>query len=275
MKAAVLQMNTAFARPKDNLAALPGLVAEAMAAGPDVLLLPELWQLGFYPRPIRDYADPDGRETRETLAALARKHRVNIVGGTAARLAGDGLVYNTSYVLDRSGKVIASYDKAHLFSPSGEDKDFAAGSSACVFELEGVGCALAICYDIRFGAFIERLAREGADILFLPAAWPLARLTHWQTLLRARAIEQQFFVVAANGAGGQTEQPLAGHSAIIDPWGTILAEAGEAQAIISAELDMALLRQARESLPVRRDRRGELYNEAEDVPHFCKWGCTF
>ena len=72
MKAAVVQMNTAFASPKDNLAALPGLVAEAMAAGPDVLLLPELWQLGFYPRPIRDYADPDGRETRGTLAALAR-----------------------------------------------------------------------------------------------------------------------------------------------------------------------------------------------------------
>ena len=259
MKAAVLQMNTAFARPGDNLTALPGLVAEAMAAGPDVLLLPELWQLGFYPRPIRDYADPEGRETRETLAALARKHRVNIIGGTTARLAGDGLVYNTSYVLDRSGKVIASYDKAHLFSPSGEDKDFAAGSNACVFELEGLRCALAVCYDIRFGAFIERLALEGADILFLPAAWPLARLTHWQTLLRARAIEQQFFVVAANGAGGQTEQPLAGHSAIIDPWGTILASAGEAEEIICADCDFGIVEKIRRSMHVFADRRPELY----------------
>jgi len=259
MKVAVLQMKTAFARPEENLASLPHLVAEAMEEEPDVLLLPELWQTGFYPRPIEDYADPGGRETQKTLGALAAQHHVNIVGGTTARLGEDGLVYNTCYVLDRAGKVITSYDKAHLFSPSGEDRDFAAGSRACTFQLEGLHCALAVCYDIRFGPFMDKLGQSGADILFVAAAWPLTRLSHWQTLLRARAIEQQFFVAAANGAGGPAKQPLAGHSALIDPWGECLAQAGEGQEIISARLAPALPREVRESLPVRRDRRPEIY----------------
>lgn len=259
MRAAVLQMKTAFARPEENLAALFPLAAGAGREGADVLLLPELWQLGFYPRPIGDYAEAEGERTRAVLSALAREQRVNIVGGTAARRTASGQVYNTCYVFNRKGELIACYDKAHLFSPSGEDRDFTAGSRACTFTLEGVRCAVAVCYDIRFGPFIARLAREGADILFVPAAWPLARLSHWQTLLRARAIEQQLFVVAANAAGTAAEVPQAGHSAIIDPRGEVLAEAGEGQEILTAELDLALPPKVRESLPVRRDRRPELY----------------
>ena len=177
MKVAVLQMNIAFGEPARNIATLYRMVAEAMEQRPDVLLLPELWRLGFYPRPILDYADADGAQTRQTLAGIAKRYQVNIVGGTVANAIGSQ-VFNTCYVFDRSGHLVTTYHKTHLFSPSGEAGDFAPGDSVVTFTLDGVRCGLAVCYDIRFPELIRRLALEDIAVLFLPAAWPLSRLIH-------------------------------------------------------------------------------------------------
>ena len=168
MKISILQMPVAFARPDDNIKTLRRMVAEAMRAEPDVLVLPELWRLGFYPQPIAVHADLDGQQSRAVLAELARKNGVNIVGGTVANRR-EGKVYNTCYIFDRTGTEVASYDKAHLFTPSGERKDFAAGDNAVTFRLDGVLCAVAVCYDMRFPEFIRKLALEDISVLFLPA----------------------------------------------------------------------------------------------------------
>ena len=221
MKVSILQMPVAFGRPETNIATLKDMVKDAMRDKPDVLVLPELWRLGFYPRPIAPLADRDGREARQTLAQLAAHYGVNIVGGTVANVVTNKQgphVYNTCFVYDRLGDLVAHYDKVHLFSPSGEAQDFKAGSQLVTCELDGVKCGIAICYDLRFPEFIRQLALAGIDILFLPAAWPESRLTHWQVLTRARAIENQMFVVAANEAGTDEQgNHLAGHSVIIDP----------------------------------------------------------
>ena len=168
MKISILQMPVAFARPDDNIKTLRRMVAEAMRAEPDVLVLPELWRLGFYPQPIAVHADLDGQQSRTVLAELARTNGVNIVGGTVANRR-EGKVYNTCYVFDRTGTEVASYDKAHLFSPSGESKDFAAGREMVTFRLDGVLCGVAVCYDVRFPEFIRKLALEDIAVLFLPA----------------------------------------------------------------------------------------------------------
>lgn len=259
MKVAVLQMQVAFGEPDRNISSFYRLAEQAMESRPDVLLLPELWRLGFYPRPILSYADADGRQTRTALETLARRYQVNIVGGTVANAIGQQ-VFNTCYVFDRSGRLVTTYHKTHLFTPSGEREDFQPGDSVVTFRLDGVKCGLAVCYDIRFPELIRRLALEGIAILFVPAAWPLSRLSHWQTLIRARAIENQIFVVACNEAGTDGEnQQLAGHSAIIDPWGEILAQGGDGEAILHGNLRTVVRQQIKSAMDVLADRREKLY----------------
>ena len=261
MKVSVLQMPVQNGQPAKNLGTLYRMTAQAMENRPDVILLPELWRLGFYPKPIYDYADPDGTETRQALARLSREYQVNIVGGTVANAIGRQ-VFNTCYIFDRTGQQITTYHKTHLFSPSGENQDFTPGDKLVTFTLDGLKCGILVCYDIRFPEAARALALQDIALLFVPAAWPTSRLFHWQTLLRARAIENQIFVVACNECGKMPgDVPLAGHSTIIDPWGEILAEAGEDEAILQANLRPIIRSQIRESIDVYHDRRPELYNK--------------
>ena len=260
MKVSILQMPILPGEPDKNIGTLYRMAGQAMHDRPDTLLLPELWRLGFYPKPIRDYADPDGSDARATLSRLAQRYQVNIVGGSVANAIGPQ-VFNSCYVFDRLGRLITTYHKTHLFSPSGEDQDFTAGDKLVTFQLDGVTCGVLICYDIRFPELARRLTLDGIEILFLPAAWPLARLIHWQTLIRARAIENQIFVAACNEAGSLPGgEPLAGHSALIDPWGEILAEADEGEAILFANLRPVIRQQIRQSMDIQKDRRPDLYH---------------
>ncbi|MFC2638350.1 MAG: carbon-nitrogen family hydrolase [Mitsuokella sp.] len=261
MRVSLLQMNVGLASEAENTATLLRLAEDAMrnkSEHPDVLVLPELWTTGFYPRPIKAHADPSGARARRVLAALSSRFGVNVVGGSVARLEG-GKVYNTCYIADRSGAIIASYDKCHLFTPSGEDRDFTAGDRLVTFALDGVSCAVAICYDLRFPALFSALARAGAEVLFLPAAWPKVRLPHWRVLLRARAIENQIFVCACNAAS--KDRTLGGHSVLLDPWGESLGEAAGTEAIVTADLPLARRRSVKEKLDIFDDWREALYQK--------------
>ena len=261
MEVAVLQMQVACGQPEKNIAKLHHLATQAMEQEPDVLLLPELWLTGFYPRPIHSYADSNGQKTCTMLSALAQKYHVNLIGGTVPITLGDK-VFNTSYIFDRQGQLITAYQKTHLFSPSGEGEDFTAGNKLITFTLDGVKCGILVCYDVRFPEAARQLALEGISLLFIPAAWPLKRLTHWQTLTRARAIENQLFVVTCNAAGTDGgDQKLAGHSAIIDPWGEILAEAGAEETILQGNIQLTIQSQIRETINVFADRRPSIYKK--------------
>ena len=261
MEAAILQMQVTCGRPKENIACLKKLAAKAMEQRPDVLLLPELWLTGFYPRPIRSYADISGQKTCALLSALAQKYQVNVIGGTVPSILGDK-VFNTSYIFDRSGQLVTTYQKTHLFSPSGEDKDFSAGDKLVTFYLDGIKCGILVCYDLRFPEAVRQLTLAGISLLFIPAAWPNKRLLHWQTLIRSRAIENQLFVIACNAAGTDASgQQLAGHSALIDPWGELLAEADTDETILQGNIQPAVQKQIRETIDVFRDRRPSLYKK--------------
>ena len=253
LKISLLQMYTSLGQPEENIATFRRMAEAALKEKPDVLVLPEMWNIGFFPRPVEDYADQDGEKTRALLSGFARENQVNIVGGSVARLeSATGKIYNTCYVFDRTGQEIAAYDKVHLFSPGKEDQVFAHGQNLCTFTLDGHKCGLAICYDLRFGSFLSQIAQD-IEILFLPAAWPKLRQKHWDVLTQARAIEHQVFVAACNGgAEASDKHPLGGHSGLFDPWGEVLAKAGENEEIISSELDFGLLQEAREKIPVRK-----------------------
>lgn len=259
MKIALLQMDVKLADSSANRSKAAAMVAEAAAAKADTVILPETWNLGFFPQEgLVDLAEPDGGDSRKLLSELAAKNNVNIIGGSVITRKNGG-VYNTSYIFDRQGNQLAEYDKIHGFSPSGEHLHFKHGEQLCLFEIDGVKAGLIICYDLRFVELVRTLALQGIQILFVPAEWPHPRLEHWQILNRARAIENQMYVACVNGVGTANALKFCGHSMLIGPFGDILAGAGEEEAIVYGEADWSVIAGIREKINVFRDRKPHLY----------------
>lgn len=261
MKVTCIQMDMLLGKPEENFRHAEELIAEAVKEQPDVIVLPETWNTGFFPREhLAELADDDGKAVKARIGALAARFGVNVVAGSVASRRADG-VYNTAYVFDRGGAVVAEYDKTHLFTPSGEHEFFRRGDHLCRFTLDGAACALIICYDIRFPELTRSLTVQGVDLLFVVAQWPNVRTEHLLALCKARAIENQMFLVCCNSCGEAGKTVCGGNSSVHDPWGVCLAQAGEKEQLLSAELDFSVVQGIRESINVFRDRRPELYDK--------------
>ena len=174
-KIAFIQMQAVLAGVETNYRHAEELMEQAMEGNPDILVLPETWNTGFYiSRKLKSIADEGGKRTETFLSSFAKKHHVNVVGGSTAVLCGDD-VYNRSFVFDREGRKIAEYDKVHGFSYAYEPMYFKGGDHAVSFTLDDISCSMVICYDIRFPELVRRSVLEGkADLFFIPAAWPKA-----------------------------------------------------------------------------------------------------
>ena len=262
MKIAAIQMKVALKQIEQNYHNAEAWIRKAADAGADVVVLPEMWSGGFVTTDLDErLADVDGRRTKAFLAKLAAQLKVNIVGGSVATKKGADYC-NTCYVADREGRIIADYDKAHLFSYAGEDERYLAGNQQVTFALDGVACGVIICYELRFPEWCRKQALAGTQVLFIPAEWPWPRVSHWRILNQARAIENQMFVVAVNGCGEAVkDQQNAGNSMIIDPLGNLLADGGAdpVEKLIIANVELAQLDKARNSMTVFKDRRTDLY----------------
>ena len=257
MRVCALQIDVKAGERADNQATVRRLVAEAVGlCSPEVIVLPELWSTGYALKQARELADEE-RDAR-FLSGLAREYGLAFAGGSVLAAEG-GKVFNRAQVIDHEGRYVASYDKVHLFRLMDEDKYLAPGTAALLFDLGGMSGASVICYDIRFCELPRKLAVQGAEVLFVSAEWPAPRVEHWRTLLRARAIENQMYVVACNRCGITGNTEFAGRSAIIAPDGTVLAEAGAGEEIIWADIEPEAVRRVRSSIPVFADRVPELY----------------
>ena len=178
MRVTCIQMNMLSEKPGQNFDRAETLIRKAAESRPDVIVLPETWNTGFFPKEtLFDLADEDGNAVKTRIGSLAKEFGINIVAGSVANRK-NGKIYNTAYVFDRAGKVIAEYDKTHLFTPMGEDRHFEKGDHLAPFELDGVKCGLIICYDIRFPELTRTYAVNGLDVLFIPAQWPAVRIPH-------------------------------------------------------------------------------------------------
>lgn len=260
MKISCLQMDMLLGRVEENFTHAETLIKQAMAENPDVIVLPEAWNTGFFPENVKDLADRDGAQTKETIGALAKEFAVNIVAGSVSNVR-EGKLYNTGFVFNREGQCVAEYDKTHLFSPMGEEAVFTPGDHLCRFTLDGVSCGVIICYDIRFPELTRSLAVQGLDVLFVVSQWPMERISHLQSLTVARAIENQMFVVCCNSCGKAGDTQYGGDSMMVDPWGQTIVQAGKTEKVLTAELDLHILKNIRKSIHVFRDRRPELYKE--------------
>lgn len=259
MKVTCLQMDTALGNPEENYRQAEAAIRAAMAEKPDLIVLPELWDVGFFPKEhLEEVCDRNCARVTSFLSGLARELKVNIVGGSVANLRG-GRIYNTARVFDRTGAVVAEYDKTHLFSPMGEHRYFTPGDHVCRFRLDGHDCGLVICYDIRFPELTRAMTVPGLELLIVVSQWPDIRIPHLRALTTARAIENQMYLVCCNGCGRAGDTRYGGHSAVIDPWGSTLALAGEEAGAITGDCDFSVTDSIRASIPVFADRRPELY----------------
>lgn len=260
MKIKCIQPDMEFGDVEFNFNEIKAKIEEAAKDSVDVIVLPETWNTGFFPKQyLAELSDNNGERVKTEIGALAKKYYVNIVAGSVANVI-DGKVFNTAYVFSRTGECIGEYNKIHAFTPMGEHEYFSQGDKLCTFDIEGHRCGIIICYDIRFPELTRTMALDGLDILFVVSQWPKLRIPHLLALTKARAIENQMFVVCCNSCDTSGETVYGGSSSIHDPWGEMLALAGEGPEIIEADCDMSIISSIRSSINVFRDRRPEIYN---------------
>jgi predicted amidohydrolase len=274
LRVACVQLN-ARAPKADVIEHAEQLVARAASTGADLVLLPEKWTGIGPPDVIRAVAESieDGEATR-AMAAWARAHGITLVGGSIVeRREGRQKLSNTSLVFDPEGEVVAIYRKIHMFDVEvgghvyRESETEEPGDTPAATEVEGWKVGLTICYDLRFPELYRILALEGCQAITVPAAFTLyTGKDHWELLLRARAVENQCYVAAANQWGSFADGKAAyGRSSIVDPWGTVLAQAPDEDTVISAELDRKRLEEIRRSLPSLANRQAAAYTWPAEV----------
>ena len=255
IKAAAVQFTIALGDIDANLAHVTKTLRRLAQEGVELAVLPEMWSCGFAYRELNALAQRTP-ELVEQLGALSRELSMVIVG-SLPEPHGDK-VYNTAYVLDR-GTLAGSYRKLHLFSLMGEDRSLDSGDSTLVAQTSVGKIGVMICYDLRFPELARKLTLEGAQIIVVPGEWPKPRQEHWCTLLKARAIENQLFVIAANCCGLVGKLDFFGLSMVIGPKGEILAEAGYESCEPAALIDPAEMTRWRESITCFKDRRPDCY----------------
>ncbi len=250
---------------KKNVAEALRLIARAAGKGADAVCLPEIFTYPYDVSRLTEAAEKDGA-TRERLREAARKHRLYLCTGSLPESEG-GRLYNRAYLLGPDGEVLLSHAKAHLFDvrlptlPLTESDVFSPGSSLDSVKTPLAVFGILICYDIRFPEAARALALQGTEVLLVPAAFNhVTGPPHWRLFFRTRAVENQCFVAAASPAITPGSPYRAhGHSLIVDPWGTVLAEAGTRRTIRLARLSAEVLTRTRERLPLLKQRRPEMY----------------
>jgi predicted amidohydrolase len=274
VRVAAVQLSST-ADPAANLAVADRLTRAAAADGAKLIVLPEKWTAIGSDEQSRAAAEPLDGPSMRWARTIARELGVDLIAGSILeRIDGRERLANTSVHVDPGGELRAVYRKLHMFDVE------VGGRSYRESELEepgdeivtsetasGVELGLSICYDLRFPELYRILAVRGARILTVPAAFTLATTRdHWETLLRARAIENQAFVIAANQVGAHAAgQHSGGRSMIVDPWGVVLAQAQDAEGHIVADLDLARQEEIRASLPALANRRPEVYRWPAEV----------
>lgn len=258
MKVACVQLDIVFGKPKENFLKVEEKIREAASLGANIVVLPEMWNTGYDLTRLEEIADVNGEETKKLLTKLSKECQVHIVAGSVS-MKKEGKFYNTMYVTNSVGDIVAAYDKAHLIKLMDEHIYFEAGNEKNLFTLDGVKMGGIICYDLRFPEWTRMHTLNGAKVMFIPAQWPAKRIDHWKKLLQARAIENQCYIIAVNRVGNDPNNSFDGNSMVITPWGEVEWTGENKETISIVEIDLNELEDVRSRIPVFQDRREELY----------------
>ena len=275
MRVGAVQLNSTNAKDR-NLEVAEGLVREAAANGSELVALPEKWNLLAGGEELLAGAEPLDGSTLSAARSWAAELGIHLLAGSIAeRVEGREKASNTSVLIDPAGEDVAVYRKIHMFDVDvdgvayRESAHEQAGEEIVTAAVDELPVGMTVCYDLRFPELYRSLAARGALLFTIPSAFtaPTGR-AHWEVLLRARAIENQAFVLAPNQVGEAPPHYTSyGHSAIVDAWGELLAVAADGEGVVSADLDLAAQRRFREELPSLANRRPDVYERGESGVH--------
>ena len=266
MKIAVAQLDSLPGEVSTNLDRLTASAAKAAQAGAELLLFPEAFDTGYDLEAVRDHADMRTGETWQRVREIATTHTITLVGGLAERE--ESTIYNSMVAVLADGSLQAVYRKLHLVPRLREPEIFTPGNHLVSLRFGAFQMGLMICYDLRFPEVARSLVQhQHCNLLLIASAWPLPRVRHWETLLRARAIENQCVVAAANRVGtAGVDGTFCGRSVILDPMGNELAEAGsDKESLLLADLSLKSIQETREFLRVLKEVRIPVGNEPDQT----------
>jgi predicted amidohydrolase len=255
VKVAAIQFNITLGDIAQNLSKVSAAIQRVAAQGAQLAVLPEMWSAGYDYKRLAMHA-AETPHVLEKICALAAQYNMVLVGSLPEEA--DGKIFNTAYIVDR-GNLCGSYRKLHMFSTMGEDRFLSPGERTLVLPTSVGQLGIAICYDLRFPELFRKMSLDGAEMICLPAEWPKPRQEHWRTLLRARAIENQLFVVAANCCGLQGKLDFFGMSLLLSAKGEVLAEGGGVDTELVATFDYQEMVDYRKQIRCYHDRRPEIY----------------
>lgn len=273
ISAAAIQMSST-ADKEENKTMAEALIRDAASAGAKLVALPELWSCHGLDKVYKENAEPVPGPTTDFLSGLARELGVCLLGGSILEDAGSEKMYNTSTFFTPDGELTAVYRKIHLFDVKAPDREYlesrtiAPGEEAVIAKVGPTKLGLSVCYDVRFPELYRLLALGGAEVLAVPAAFTLQTgKDHWEVLLRARAIENQAFVVAPAQWGQKADGRWTyGRSMIVDPWGTVISQCPDRDGYALATLDLEALDLLRTEFPALKNRRPEAYDQKNKQP---------
>ncbi len=254
MKIALIQLNIATdAKPKNNERA-ERFIKKAAQEACDVAVLPELFNTGFS-KNIVAIADEEDGETASVLSKLAKEYHIHLIAGFTEKAIGSKKTRNIAAVYNREGELAAKYTKIHPFSFTREDRYFTSGNQLVTFDVEGVSSGIFICYDLRFPEIFRSIAKD-VHLIWIVANWPASRKEHWETLLKARAIENQCFVIGVNRTGTDHQGlHFPGASHIFDPLGQKICSGNETEELLTGEIDPDAVIRIRAKFPFLQDMR--------------------
>jgi len=255
-KAGIIQFDVKLGDIASNLSTVIEGLQHLGALGVNLAVLPEMWSCGFDNQRLSVHAQktPD---ILERLFQVASENSM-IIAGSLPESSGKN-IFNTLYLVDSNGSLAGFYRKIHLFSLTDEDKYFSAGNKAVVCETSIGPVGLMTCYDLRFPELCRLLALQGALMVVVPAQWPHVRIRHWDILLRARAIENQIFMLAANRCGKENDLVYGGHSQVVTPMGKVSVMAEDGFFILNTEIDLHEISEFRNIIPCLEERVAEAY----------------
>jgi predicted amidohydrolase len=255
MKVYGCQFDIAWEDKAANFERVLALLATARPEAGSLVALPEMFSTGFSMR-VPEIAETERQETAAFLSSLARAYQVFVIGGLVTQNEG-GRGRNEAAVFSPGGQEIARYHKMHPFSFGGETRYYESGERPILFSWDDFTVAPFICYDLRFPEVFRTAVRGGAELMVVIANWPQPRESHWTTLLRARAIENQAYVIGVNRCGHDPKLTYSGRTMIVDPRGEALADAGSQETVLSADLNLSSLQEYRRQFPALQDMHPE------------------
>jgi predicted amidohydrolase len=256
MKCCLAQIASCWDDPDGTLKKVEPLIKESARLGASLIAFPEQFATGWDPQSISHSEDLNGSIV-STLCAFAEEYGIAVLGSFRERTS--SRPRNTAVAIGPDGEILTIYAKIHPFSLTKEDEYYQAGETLGLFTLDMVSFGIAICYDLRFPDLFRIYAGKDIHCVLVPAAWPASRSTHWEILIKARALDNQIFVVGINTTGSTPVETFSGGSMVVDPQGKVILHAGMMEGIFLFDVDAHIVTLERGRSRVIRDWRGDLY----------------